>query len=189
MPISGTFTQRQREIYDIVAECHDYALTLAAPGVKWWDVHFGVCRLMTERLKELGLMKGDTDEAVRAGAHAMFMPHGLGHMMGMDVHDMEGLGQTYVGFDDEVRPNLEQFGTNCLRCGRRLQEGFVMTDEPGIYFIPALIDDWKASGHCAEFLNFDKLETYKDFGGIRIEDDILITKDGCRYLGKERIPY
>ena len=188
-PISGKFTQRQKEIYSIVEECHDYALSLAAPGVKWWDVHFGVCRLMTEKLKELGLMKGDTDEAVKAGAHAMFMPHGLGHMMGMDVHDMEGLGQTYVGFDDEVRPNLEQFGTNCLRCGRRLQEGFVMTDEPGIYFIPALIDDWKASGHCAEFLNFDLLETYKDFGGIRIEDDILITSDGCRFLGKDRIPY
>ena len=188
-PISGRFTQRQKEIYSIVEQCHDYALTLAAPGVKWWDVHFGVCRLMTDKLKELGLMKGDTEEAVRAGAHAMFMPHGLGHMMGMDVHDMEGLGQTYVGFDDEVQPNLEQFGTNCLRCGRRLQEGFVMTDEPGIYFIPALIDDWKASGHCAEFLNFDLLETYKDFGGIRIEDDILITSDGCRYLGNERIPY
>ena len=188
-PISGRFTQRQKEIYSIVEQCHDYAHTLAAPGVKWWDVHFGVCRLMTDKLKELGLMKGDTEEAVRAGAHAMFMPHGLGHMMGMDVHDMEGLGQTYVGFDDEVQPNLEQFGTNCLRCGRRLQEGFVMTDEPGIYFIPALIDDWKASGHCAEFLNFDLLETYKDFGGIRIEDDILITADGCRYLGKDRIPY
>ena len=188
-PISGQFTQRQQEIYSIVRDCHDYALTLAAPGVKWWDVHFGVCRMMTDRLKELGLMKGDTEEAVRAGAHAMFMPHGLGHMMGMDVHDMEGLGQTYVGFDDEVRPNLEQFGTNCLRMGRRLQEGFVVTDEPGIYFIPALIDEWRAKGHCAEFLNFDKLETYKDFGGIRIEDDILITADGCRYLGKERIPY
>ena len=188
-PISGKFTQRQKEIYSIVEECHDYALSLAAPGVKWWDVHFGVCRLMTDKLKELGLMKGDTEEAVLAGAHAMFMPHGLGHMMGMDVHDMEGLGQTYVGFDDEVRPNLEQFGTNCLRCGRRLQEGFVMTDEPGIYFIPALIDDWKASGHCAEFLNFDLLETFKDFGGIRIEDDILITPDGCRFLGKDRIPY
>ena len=188
-PISGRFTTRQREIYSIVEECHDYVLQLAAPGIKWWDVHFAVCRMMTERLKALGLMKGDTEEAVRAGAHAMFMPHGLGHMMGMDVHDMEGLGQTYVGFDDEVQPNLEQFGTNCLRCGRRLQEGFVMTDEPGIYFIPALIDEWRSSGHCAEFLNFDLLETYKDFGGIRIEDDLLITKDGCRFLGKERIPY
>ena len=188
-PISGTFTQRQRDIYNIVVECHDYALSIAAPGVKWWDVHFGVARLMTERLKELGLMKGDTDEAVRNGAHAMFMPHGLGHMMGMDVHDMEGLGQTYVGFDDEVQPNLEQFGTNCLRCGRRLQEGWVMTDEPGIYFIPALIDDWRAKGINKDFLNFDLLETYKDFGGIRLEDDILITKEGCRFLGDKLIPY
>lgn len=188
-PINGKFDQRQREIYSIVEECHDYALDIAKPGVRWWDVHFGVARLMTNRLKELGLMKGDTEEAVRAGAHAMFMPHGLGHMMGMDVHDMEGLGQTYVGFDEETQPNLEQFGTNCLRCGRRLQEGWVMTDEPGIYFIPALIDDWKANGHCKEFLNFDLLETYKDFGGIRIEDDILITKEGQRFLGKDRIPY
>ena len=189
MPVSGHFTQRQREIYSIVEACHDYVLEVAKPGVKYMDVHFSVCRLMTERLKELGLMKGDTDEAVRAGAHAMFLPHGLGHMMGMDVHDMEGLGQTYVGFDDETRPNLEQFGTNCLRMGRRLQEGFVVTDEPGIYFIPALIDEWRASGHCQEFLNFDKLETYKDFGGIRIEDDLLITADGCRFLGTKRIPY
>ncbi|MCH3981117.1 MAG: Xaa-Pro aminopeptidase [Prevotella sp.] len=189
MPVSGKFTQRQLEIYSIVEACHDYALEVAKPGVKWMDVHFGVCRLMTEKLKEIGLMKGDTDEAVRAGAHAMFMVHGLGHMMGMDVHDMESLDQINVGFDDEVRPILDQFGTNCLRMGRRLQEGFVVTDEPGIYFIPALIDDWKASGHCKDFINFDKLETYKDFGGIRIEDDVLITKDGCRFLGKDRIPY
>ena len=188
-PVSGKFTQRQRDIYTIVEECHDHALAISRPGVKYMDVHFSVCRLMTERLKELGLMHGDTDEAVRAGAHAMFLPHGLGHMMGMDVHDMEGLGQIYVGFDEETRPNLEQVGTNCLRMGRRLEEGFVVTDEPGIYFIPALIDDWRASGHCKEFLNFDMLETYKDFGGIRIEDDLLITADGCRFLGKNRIPY
>lgn len=188
-PVSGHYDQRQLEIYSIVEACHDYVLQVAKPGVKWWDVHFAVCRLMTDRLKELGLMKGDTEEAVRAGAHAMFMCHGLGHMMGMDVHDMEGFDQINVGFDEEVRPNLEQFGTNCLRLGRRLQKGFVVTDEPGIYFIPALIDDWKASGHCKEFINFDKLETYKDFGGIRIEDDLLITDDGCRFLGKERIPY
>ena len=189
MPVDGKFTQRQREIYSIVEACHDHVLEVAKPGVKYADVHFSVCRMMTERLKGLGLMKGDTEEAVRAGAHAMFLPHGLGHMMGMDVHDMEGLGQIYVGFDEETRPNLEQFGTNCLRMGRRLEEGFVVTDEPGIYFIPALIDEWKASGHCAEFLNFDLLETYKDFGGIRIEDDLLITKDGCRFLGTKRIPY
>lgn len=188
-PVNGRFTQRQLDIYSIVEECHDYVLDVAKPGVKYMDVHFAVCRLMTERLKALGLMKGDTDEAVRAGAHAMFLPHGLGHMMGMDVHDMEGLDQINVGFDEETRPNLEQFGTNCLRMGRRLEEGFVVTDEPGIYFIPALIDEWKASGHCKEFINFDLLETYKDFGGIRIEDDVLITKDGCRFIGKNRIPY
>lgn len=189
MPVSGTFTQRQLEIYSIVEACHDHVLEVAKPGVKYFDVHLAVCRLMTERLKELGLMKGDTDEAVAAGAHAMFLPHGLGHMMGMDVHDMEGLGQTNVGFDEETRPNLEQFGTNALRMGRRLQNGFVVTDEPGIYFIPALIDEWKADGHCKEFINFDLLETYKDFGGIRIEDDILITEDGCRFIGEKRIPY
>ena len=189
MPVNGKFSQRQLEIYSIVEACHDYVLEVAKPGVKYADVHFAVCRLMTERLNELGLMKGDVEEAVVAGAHAMFLPHGLGHMMGMDVHDMEGLGQIYVGFDEETRPNLEQFGTNCLRMGRRLEEGFVVTDEPGIYFIPALIDDWKTSGHCKEFLNFDLLETYKDFGGIRIEDDLLITANGCRFLGKQRIPY
>ena len=188
-PVNGKFTQRQLEIYSIVEACHDHALDVAKPGVKYMDVHFPVCRLMTDRLKELGLMKGDTEEAVAAGAHAMFLPHGLGHMMGMDVHDMESLDQINVGFDEETRPRLDQFGTNCLRMGRRLEEGFVVTDEPGIYFIPALIDDWKASGHCAEFLNFDKIEAYKDFGGIRIEDDILITKDGCRFLGEHRIPY
>ena len=189
MPVTGKFSQRQLEIYSIVEACHDYVLDVAKPGVRYMDVHFAVCRMMTERLKELGLMKGDVDEAVRAGAHAMFLPHGLGHMMGMDVHDMEGLGQIYVGFDEETRPNLEQFGTNCLRMGRKLEEGFVVTDEPGIYFIPALIDEWKTKKHCEEFLCFDKLETYKDFGGIRIEDDVLITKDGCRFLGEKRIPY
>lgn len=189
MPVNGKFTQRQLEIYSIVEECHDYALKAARPGVKYWDVHFGVCRLMTDRLKELGLMKGDTDEAVAAGAHAMFLCHGLGHMMGMDVHDMENFDQINVGFDEETRPNLEQFGTNCLRMGRRLEEGFVVTDEPGIYFIPALIDDWRSKGLHKDFINYDMLETYKDFGGIRIEDDLLITKDGCRFLGKDRIPY
>jgi len=188
-PVSGKFTQRQLEIYSIVEACHDYVLKVAKPGIKYFDVHLAVCKLMTDRLKELGLMKGDTEEAVAAGAHAMFLPHGLGHMMGMDVHDMENLDQINVGFDEETRPRLDQFGTNCLRMGRRLEEGFVVTDEPGIYFIPALIDDWKASGHCKEFINFDKLETYKDFGGIRIEDDVLITKDGCRFIGKDRIPY
>ena len=188
-PVNGKFTQRQLEIYSIVEACHDHTLQVARPGVKYMDVHFAVCHLMFNRLKELGLTKGDTDEAVNAGAHALFLPHGLGHMMGMDVHDMENFDQINVGFDEETRPNLNQFGTNALRMGRRLEEGFVVTDEPGIYFIPALIDDWKARGHCKDFLNFDKIETYKDFGGIRIEDDVLITKDGCRFIGKDLIPY
>ena len=187
-PVSGTFTPRQLDIYTIVEECHDYVLQVARPGVRWYDVHMAVCRMMTDRLKALGLMKGDTGEAVNAGAHAMFMPHGLGHMMGLDVHDMEGLGQNYVGFDEETRPST-QFGTNCLRMGRRLEEGFVVTDEPGIYFIPALIDDWRSRNLHSEYINYDMLETYKDFGGIRIEDDLLITADGCRFLGAERIPY
>lgn len=187
-PVSGVFDARQKAIYQIVVDCHDLALGVAKPGVKWWDVHMDVCRLMTTRLKELGLMKGDVEEAVQAGAHALFLPHGLGHMMGMDVHDMEGLGQTNVGYDDEVRPS-SQFGLASLRFARRLQEGFVVTDEPGLYFIPDLIDLWRAKGINAEFLNFDVIEAYKDFGGIRIEDDVLITKDGCRFLGEKRIPY
>lgn len=187
-PINGHYTQRQRDIYSIVSDCHDLVLDVARPGVKWWDVHFDVCRLMTNRLKELRLMKGDTEEALRAGAHALFLPHGLGHMMGMDVHDMEGLGQTNVGYDDEVRPS-SQFGTASLRFARKLEPGFVVTDEPGIYFIPDLIDLWKREGHNAEFLNFEEIEKFKDFGGIRIEDDVLITENGCRFLGEQRIPY
>ena len=187
-PISGTFTQRQKDIYNIVVDCHDLALPPARPGVRWWDVHYDVCRLMTNRLKDLGLMKGDTEAAVQAGAHALFLPHGLGHAMGMDVHDMEGLGQTFVGYDEETRPST-QFGTASLRFARRLEEGHVVTDEPGIYFIPALIDLWRKEGTNAEFLCFDEIEKYKDFGGIRIEDDVLITKDSCRFLGEKRIPY
>ena len=187
-PVSGVFTQKQKDIYNIVVECHDHVLEVAKPGVKWWDVHFAVCRIIPERLQQLGLMKGDVEESLKAGAHAMFLPHGLGHSMGMDVHDMEGLGQVYVGFDNEVRPST-QFGTNALRFGRRLQKGFVVTDEPGIYFIPALIDDWKKNGTNAQFLNFDKIDEYRDFGGIRIEDDVLITDEGCRFIGSKRIPY
>ncbi|MBQ0006606.1 MAG: aminopeptidase P N-terminal domain-containing protein [Alistipes sp.] len=187
-PVSGKFTTRQKEIYSIVEACHDLVIDTVHPDKKWMDMHLDVCRLMTDRLKELGLMKGDTEEAVQAGAHAMFLQHGLGHMMGMDVHDMEGLGQIYVGFDDEVRPS-EQLGTNCLRCGRRVRPGWVLTDEPGIYFIPALIDKWRAEGLHKDFINYDLLETYKDFGGIRLEDDILITETGCRVLGKKIIPY
>ena len=187
-PVNGKFTQKQLDIYSIVEAGHDLVLQIAKPGVKWFDVHMDVCRLMTTRLKELGLMKGDVEEAVASGAHALFLPHGLGHMMGMDVHDMEGLGQIYVGYDNEIQPST-QFGTGSLRMGRRIEENFVITDEPGIYFIPALIDEWKAKGIGKDFVNFDALEQYKDFGGIRIEDDVLITKDGCRFIGNTELPY
>ena len=132
-------------------------------------------------------MKGDVDEAVANGAHALFMPHGLGHMMGMDVHDMEDLGENYVGYDDEISRS-NQFGTANLRLGRRLQKGFVLTVEPGIYFIPALIEKWKSEKINTSFINFDKLEDYKTFGGIRLEDDILITDNGSRILGTKRVP-
>ena len=187
-PVSGRFTQQQRDIYTIVEACHDLVIEKARPQMKWLDMHIDTCRLMTTRLKELGLMKGDTEEALRAGAHTLFLPHGLGHMMGMDVHDMEGLGQTHLGYDDEVRPSTE-YGLSHLRCGRRVHPGWVMTDEPGIYFIPMLIDKWKAEGRCADYLNYDAIEQFRNFGGIRIEDDILITDTGCRVLGKETIPY
>lgn len=187
-PVSGKFTHRQRDIYTIVEQAHDLALKKAKPGVLWYDVHMDVCRLITNGLKDLGLMKGDTEEAVASGAHALFLPHGLGHMMGMDVHDMENLGQTNVGYDEEIQPST-QFGTASLRMGRRLQKGFVITDEPGIYFIPDLIDNWKANNINSDFLNFDVIEKYKDFGGIRIEDDVLVTENGVRFLGKDIIPY
>ncbi len=187
-PISGKFTSQQLDIYQIVEACHDHAIEIAKPGIKWYDVHMSVARLMTEMLQQIGLMKGDIDESVAAGAHAMFFPHGLGHMMGMDVHDMENLGQIYVGFDDEVRPST-QFGTNCLRCGRRLQPGFVMTDEPGIYFIPHLIDLWESQGMHKDFICYDKLGAFREFGGVRLEDDLLITETGNRVLGEKIIPY
>ena len=187
-PVTGKYTQRQRDIYDIVVDCHDLALQVAKPGVRYLDVHLAVCRLMTERLKALGLMKGDVDEAVAAGAHALFLPHGLGHAMGMDVHDMEALGQINVGYDAVTRPS-SQFGLASLRFGRELQAGHVVTDEPGIYFIPDLIDLWRKEDTNAQFLNFDEIEKFKDFGGIRIEDDVLITESGCRFLGEKLVPY
>jgi Xaa-Pro aminopeptidase len=187
VPVGGKFEGRQKDIYNIVLRCHDRALELARPGVTYLSVHQEVCRTLAQGLKDLGLMKGNVDEAVAAGAHALFLPHGLGHMMGLDVHDMEDLGQQYVGYDDEIRPST-QFGLASLRMGRRLQEGFVITDEPGCYFIPALIDQWRAEGLHKDFLNYDAIEAFKDFGGIRLEDDILITPEGSRFTGEKRIP-
>lgn len=187
IPVGGKFSNRQKEVYNIVVACHDRAIDFARPGTTWKEVHLNVCKVLAQGLKDLGLMKGNVEDAVAAGAHALFMPHGLGHMMGLDVHDMENLGQIYVGYDEETRPS-DQFGLASLRMGRRLQEGFVITDEPGCYFIPALIDKWRAEKLHTDFLNYDVIDTYKGFGGIRLEDDILITKEGSRFLGQKRVP-
>jgi len=183
VPVGGKFSQKQREIYEIVLNAQLNSIAATKPGTFYRDCHTVACETITTGLKDLGLMKGDIKEAVAAGAHALFLPHGLGHMLGMDVHDMEGLGQIHVGYDNEIQPS-KQFGTAYLRLGRRLQPGFVLTNEPGIYFIPELIDMWKAEKKYQEFLNYDKIEEYRNFGGIRIEDDILVTVDGHRILGK-----
>ncbi len=182
-PVGGKFDQRQKEIYEIVLKANIDTIQAIKPGVPYRDIHLLAAKIIASGLKDLGLMKGDVDEAVSQGAHALFFPHGLGHMMGLDVHDMEGLGEDYVGYDDEIKRS-DQFGLAFLRLGRKLEAGFVLTDEPGIYFIPALIDIWKNEGKFTDFINYEKVETYKDFGGIRIEDDILVTEDGFRVLGK-----
>ena len=187
VPVGGKFTARQKDVYNAVLAGNNKAIEIARPGVTYQYVHLEVCKVLAQGLKDLGLMKGEVNAAVAAGAHALFMPHGLGHMMGIDVHDMEDLGQIYVGYDDVPRP-IRQFGTSSLRMGRKLQEGFVITDEPGCYFIPALIDQWRQEGLHKDFLVYDKIEEYKGFGGIRIEDDILITANGSRFLGVKRTP-
>ena len=186
-PSSGKFTQQQKEIYQIVSAANNLAIDLARPGVTYKEVHLAACRLIAQGLNNLGLMKGDVDEAVASGAHALFMPHGLGHNMGLDVHDMEDLGENYVGYDDTIQRST-QFGLASLRMGRMLQPGHVLTVEPGIYFIPALIDKWKAEGINKDFVNFEALDAYRTFGGIRLEDDIVITGNGCRLLGAKRLP-
>ena len=183
VPVGGKFNQRQKDIYNIVLQANLNAKDATAPGVFYADCHRVACETIASGLKDLGLMKGDVKEAVAAGAHALFLPHGLGHMIGMDVHDMEGLGQINVGYDNEIQPR-KQFGTAFLRMGRRLQPGFCVTNEPGIYFIPELIDIWKSENKLADFINYDKVESFRDFGGIRIEDDILVTETGSRVLGK-----
>ncbi len=181
-PISKTFTQRQKDIYHIALNSHEAAIAALKPGVKNKDIHLMTARVIVEGMKDLGLMKGNVDEAVAAGAHALFFPCGLGHMMGLDAHDMEDLGEVYVGYDGQLKST--QFGLKSLRLGRELEPGFVITIEPGIYFIPELIDMWKADNINSEFLNYDKIEGYRNFGGVRNEEDFLITKDGARLLGK-----
>ncbi len=185
-PVGGRFTQKQREIYEIVLAANNHGRELTKPGTTYLSVHLAAAEVITSGLKELGLMKGDVKEAVRSGAHALFFPHGFGHMLGLDVHDMENLGEQYVGYDEEIQ-RIDQFGTAYLRLGRSLKPGFVVTNEPGIYFIPALIEKWKAQKINTDFINFDRLESYLDFGGIRLEDDILVTETGCEIIG-DRIP-
>ena len=183
VPVGGKFSSRQKDIYEAVLAAQTLVPSLIAPGVKYSDIHIAAVSRLASALKELGLMKGNLQDAVAQGAMGMFMPHGLGHMMGLDVHDMENYGENYVGYDKKnVRST--QFGLASLRLGRELQEGFVLTNEPGCYFIPELIDKWRAEGKCKDYIDYDKVEQYKGFGGIRIEDDLLVTKNGCRLLGK-----
>jgi len=183
VPVGGKFNDRQAEIYQIVLDANMAAIEAIKPGIKYRDVHFISARVIIEGLIKAGLMKGDVDAALEAEAHTLFMPHGLGHMLGMDVHDMEGLGENYVGYDENTK-RATTFGTAYLRLGKELKTGFVLTVEPGIYFIPDLIDKFRNEDKFMDFINYDKVETYKDFGGIRIEDDILVTDTGYRVLGK-----
>ena len=186
-PTSGKFTAKQRDIYQIVYECNEHAFSLTKPGITYREVHLSVARKMLEGLSALGIVKGDLDEMVAEGIAGLFQPHGLGHNMGLDVHDMEDLGENLVGYDpDQTR--AKQLGLGSLRMARRLRPGHVITDEPGIYFIPALIEKFKKEGLGKDFVNYAKLESYYDFGGIRLEDDVLVTADGARRLGHRRLP-
>jgi len=182
-PVGGKFTYKQKEIYEIVLTAQKNAINMIKPGVKHIDVHLTAAKIIAAGLSQVGLMKGDLNAAVKAGAHALFFPHGLGHMMGLDVHDMENLGEDFVGYDDKTKRS-DQFGLAYLRLAKELKPGYVFTCEPGIYFIPELIDQWKAKKKFKNFIDYDKLELYRDFGGIRIEDNILVTQTGYKVLGR-----
>lgn len=186
-PVSGKFTSKQKEIYDIVLAAEEAGIAAISPGTPYKEVHLKAAKIVTNGLKDLGLMRGNTEEAVKAGAHALFFPHGLGHMMGLDVHDMEDLGENFVGYNDQFRRS-DQFGLAYLRLAKKLKPGYVLTVEPGIYFIPALINDWSREKKHSEFLNYKKIEEYIGFGGIRIEDDVLVTESGYRVIGEKTIP-
>lgn len=186
-PTSGKFTAKQREIYQIVCDCNEFAFSMTRPGISYREVHLKTMHLMLEELRALDIVRGDVQDMVEAGIAGLFMPHGLGHNMGLDVHDMEDYGENYVGYDDD-QSRSPQLGLGSLRMARKLVPGNVITDEPGIYFIPALIEKWKSEKTGQGFVNYQKLESYYDFGGIRLEDDVLVTADGARRLGKERLP-
>jgi Xaa-Pro aminopeptidase len=182
-PVGGKYNSKQKEIYEIVLKANTEAIKATRPGLSNRDLHFMACKIIATEMKTLGLMKGDVDEAVAAGAHALFMPHGLGHMMGLDVHDMEALGENFIGYNDDVKRST-QFGTAFLRFALPYKPGHVFTVEPGCYFIPELIEKWKADGKFKEFLNYNRIEEYMSIGGIRIEDNVLITENGHKLLGK-----
>jgi len=181
-PVDPTFTTLQKEIYQLSLDAHMAAVHMLKPGTAFKDVHLTACRYIFEGLKAFGLTKGDTDEAVKAGAHALFFPCGTGHMMGLDIHDMENLGEQWVGYDGV--PKSTQFGLKSLRLGKALKPGYVLTIEPGIYFIPDLMDQWKSEKHLDQFLNYAEIEKFRNFGGLRNEEDFLITEEGARRLGK-----
>lgn len=182
-PVDGRLTQKQKDIYGIVLKAQKTAIRAIRPGVRFKSIHLKAARIICSGLKDIGLMKGDVNEGVKAGAHALFFPHGLGHMIGLDVHDMEDLGEKYVGYDEKIRRS-EQFGLAYLRMAKELRTGYVMTVEPGIYFIPALIDKWTAEKKHRRFINYKEVENFRNFGGVRIEDNILVTERGHRVLGK-----
>jgi Xaa-Pro aminopeptidase len=182
-PVGGKFSQRQKEIYEIVLEANMQVIEKSKPGILYKDMHLLAANIIASGLTDLGIMKGNPEEAVRQGAHALFMPHGLGHMMGLDVHDLEGVSEEYAGYGDELKRS-KQFGLSALRLAKELKPGYVLTDEPGIYFIPELVKLWKSENRFTDFIDYKKVEDYLDFGGIRIEDDLLITDTGNRVLGK-----
>ncbi len=182
LPVGGRFTSPQRELYEIVLKAQKTAIAAIAPGKLFRDIHLAAAKVICRGLVDVGVMRGAVEEAVAEGAHALFFPHGLGHMLGLDAHDMEALGEDWVGYDDEVARS-EQFGLNALRLGRRLERGFTLTVEPGIYFNRALIEKWRCERRADAFINYDQLAAFDGFGGIRIEDDILVTDDGARVLG------
>ena len=184
VPVDPHFTPLQRDVYNLSLESHDAAIAMLKPGTSFKEVYLESCRVIVRGMKDMGIMKGDVDNAVENGAHALFFPCGLGHMMGMDVHDMEDMGEVQVGWAGKPKPT--QFGIKSLRLGRILEPGFVITIEPGIYFIPELIDQWRAEGHNSQYFNFEKLSEFRNFGGIRNEEDFLITETGYRLLGKPK---
>ena len=188
IPVSGRYTSLQKDVYNVLLSVFEKAMELIKPNVTYKSVHLDCAKVLSEGLISLGLMKGNAEDAVQNGAHALFMPHGLGHQLGLDVHDMEGLGEDFVGYDEEVERST-QFGLASLRMGRRLKKGHVITVEPGIYFIPALVEKWKKEKINVNFIDYDKVKEMYGFGGMRVEDDVVVTDTGKRILGKRRIPY